>query len=152
MTKFHSNDYIDLIKSVTPENKHFFSDQLYRCLIFIKSLLFNFKIDNFGKDSPVIERLYEFCCTYTQASLLAAKMINENIYNTVINWSGGLHHAKQAEASGFCYINDVVLAILELLKNHQRVLYIGKFKIFILIIKQIIFIFKFNIIKIHFLY
>jgi len=28
------------------------------------------------------------------------------------------------EASGFCYINDIVLAILELLKYHQRVLYI----------------------------
>jgi acetoin utilization deacetylase AcuC-like enzyme len=27
-------------------------------------------------------------------------------------------------ASGFCYINDVVLAILELLKYHDRVLYI----------------------------
>ncbi len=52
-------------------------------------------------------------------------MLNEKIYDTVINWSGGLHHAKQAEASGFCYINDVVLAILELLKNYQRVLYIG---------------------------
>jgi histone deacetylase 1/2 len=33
-----------------------------------------------------------------------------------INWSGGLHHAKQSEASGFCYTNDCVLAILELLK------------------------------------
>jgi len=28
------------------------------------------------------------------------------------------------EASGFCYVNDIVLAILELLKYHQRVLYI----------------------------
>jgi histone deacetylase 1/2 len=42
----------------------------------------------------------------------------------VINWAGGLHHAKKAEASGFCYVNDCVLAILELLKKHQRVLYI----------------------------
>ena len=25
---------------------------------------------------------------------------------------------------GFCYVNDIVLAILELLKYHQRVLYI----------------------------
>lgn len=33
-----------------------------------------------------------------------------------MNWSGGLHHAKKAEASGFCYMNDIVLAILELLK------------------------------------
>lgn len=31
-----------------------------------------------------------------------------------------MHHAKKAEASGFCYINDIVLAILELLKTHQR--------------------------------
>ena len=28
------------------------------------------------------------------------------------------------EASGFCYVNDIVLAILELLKYHPRVLYI----------------------------
>lgn len=50
-----------------------------------------------------------------------------------INWAGGLHHARkvptleaspvaishsryQDEASGFCYINDAVLAILEMLK------------------------------------
>ena len=33
---------------------------------------------------------------------------------------GGLHHAKKAEASGFCFVNDIVLAILELLKVHQR--------------------------------
>ena len=41
-----------------------------------------------------------------------------------INWSGGLHHAKKYEASGFCYVNDIVVAILELLKYHSRVLYI----------------------------
>lgn len=28
------------------------------------------------------------------------------------------------QASGFCYINDIVLAILELLKYHRRVLYL----------------------------
>ena len=28
------------------------------------------------------------------------------------------------QASGFCYANDIVLAILELLKQHKRVLYI----------------------------
>lgn len=35
-----------------------------------------------------------------------------------------MHHAKKSEASGFCYINDIVLCILELLKEHKRVLYI----------------------------
>ena len=28
------------------------------------------------------------------------------------------------QASGFCYVNDIVLAILELLKYKQRVLYV----------------------------
>jgi histone deacetylase HOS2 len=36
----------------------------------------------------------------------------------------GLHHAKKFEASGFCYINDIVLAILDLLRIHPRVLYV----------------------------
>ena len=60
--KFHSDDYIDLIKNVTPENKHIYSDQLYRY--------------NFGDDCPVIDRLYEYCCTYTSAEIVAAKMLN----------------------------------------------------------------------------
>ena len=66
----------------------------------------------------MIDNLYEYCSTYTSAEIMAAKMLNEKVYDTVINWSGGLHHAKQSEASGFCYVNDVVLAVLELLKVH----------------------------------
>jgi len=53
-----------------------------------------------------------------------AARLNEGKADIAINWAGGLHHAKKAEASGFCYINDCVLAILELLKRHERVLYI----------------------------
>ena len=44
--------------------------------------------------------------------------------DVAINWAGGLHHAKKFEASGFCYVNDIVIAILELLKYHPRVLYV----------------------------
>lgn len=50
--------------------------------------------------------------------------LNKEATDIAINWAGGLHHAKKSEASGFCYVNDIVLAILELLKYHQRVLYI----------------------------
>ena len=45
-----------------------------------------------------------------------AARLNDKESDIVINWAGGLHHAKKAEASGFCYVNDCVLAILELLK------------------------------------
>jgi len=50
--------------------------------------------------------------------------LNHGLSDICINWSGGLHHAKKSEASGFCYMNDIVLSILELLKYHARVLYI----------------------------
>ena len=64
------------------------------------------------------------CQLYTGSSVFSARILNEKRADICINWSGGLHHAKKAEASGFCYINDIVLAILELLKYHARVLYI----------------------------
>jgi histone deacetylase 1/2 len=35
-----------------------------------------------------------------------------------------LTSALPLQASGFCYVNDLVLAILELLKYHARVLYV----------------------------
>ena len=54
----------------------------------------------------------------------AARRLNNKLCDIAINWAGGLHHAKKCDASGFCYINDLVLGILELLKHHPRVLYI----------------------------
>lgn len=47
---------------------------------------------------------------------MAARKIVEGSTDIAINWTGGLHHAKKSEASGFCYVNDIVLAILELLR------------------------------------
>lgn len=55
---------------------------------------------------------------------MGAAYLNKGISDIAINWSGGLHHAKKHEASGFCYINDCVLGILELLKVYEWVLYV----------------------------
>jgi len=79
---------------------------------------------NLGEDCPVFDNLLEFCRIYTGASLQGATRLNHGLCDIAVNWAGGLHHAKKAEASGFCYVNDIVLAILELLKRHARVLYI----------------------------
>lgn len=49
-------------------------------------------------------------------STAGAVKLNKQQTDIAINWAGGLHHAKKSEASGFCYVNDIVLAILELLK------------------------------------
>ena len=77
-----------------------------------------------GEDCPVFENLFEFCQIYAGGTIDAVHRLNNQSCDIAINWSGGLHHAKKCEASGFCYINDLVLGILELLKDHARVLYI----------------------------
>ena len=77
-----------------------------------------------GEDCPGFEGLYEFCSISAGGSIAAAQSLNNGQSDIAINWAGGLHHAKKREASGFCYVNDIVLSILELLKSHLRVLYI----------------------------
>ena len=94
-----------------------------------------------GDDNPAFEGIFEFCSisaggTIGTSSLVmrvsksssriiaAAKRITSGAADIAINWAGGLHHAKKREASGFCYINDIVLGILELLRTFPRVLYV----------------------------
>ena len=110
MTKFHSDDYIAFLKMITPQNMHDHIKQLQRF--------------NVGEDCPVFDGLYEFCQLSTGGSIGGAVKLNMGKADIAVNWAGGLHHAKKCEASGFCYANDIVLAILELLKVHQRVVYI----------------------------
>jgi len=110
MTKFHSDDYIKFLRSIRPDNMNEFNKLLQRF--------------NVGEDCPVFDGLYEFCQLSSGGSVASAVKLNKQAADITINWAGGLHHAKKREASGFCYVNDIVLAILELLKYHRRVLYI----------------------------
>ena len=71
---------------------------------------------NVGEDCPVFDGLYEFCQLSAGGSVAGAVKLNKQQTDIAVNWAGGLHHAKKSEASGFCYVNDIVLAILELLK------------------------------------
>jgi len=79
---------------------------------------------NVGEDCPVFDGIFEFCALYTGGSIEGATRLNHGLCDIAVNWSGGLHHAKRSEASGFCYVNDIVIAILEMLKYQPRVLYI----------------------------
>ncbi|CAA0826693.1 Histone deacetylase 6 [Striga hermonthica] len=109
---FHSPDYVDFLASVTPET---LNDEPHSR---------HLKRFNVGADCPVFDGLFGFCQASAGGSIGAAVKLNRQDADIAINWAGGLHHAKKGEASGFCYVNDIVLGILELLKVHRRVLYI----------------------------
>ncbi|KAI9030360.1 hypothetical protein DFJ74DRAFT_698673 [Hyaloraphidium curvatum] len=111
ITDFHSEDYIEFLKMIKPDNMETFQKYMSR---------FNLGVD----DCPVFEGMYDFCRLYTGASVEAARKLMSGYTDIAINYSGGLHHAKKWEASGFCYVNDIVVAILQLLRTFPRVLYI----------------------------
>eukprot|EP00270_Netrium_digitus_P000510 TRINITY_DN10560_c0_g1_i1.p1 TRINITY_DN10560_c0_g1~~TRINITY_DN10560_c0_g1_i1.p1 ORF type:complete len:441 (+),score=102.48 TRINITY_DN10560_c0_g1_i1:178-1500(+) len=110
MAQFHSTDYVEFLHRITPNTQYLYAKEMARY--------------NMGEDCPVFDNLFEFCRIYSGGTLDAAVRLNFGLCDIAINWAGGLHHAKKSEASGFCYINDLVLGILELLKYHARVLYI----------------------------
>jgi len=117
MARFHDDDYIDFLRRVTPELSAGKDKD---------KILNGLSLYNLGEstDCPVFDGLYEFCQKTSGGSIDAAIKLNHKEADIVINWSGGLHHAKKLEASGFCYVNDIVLCILELLKYYRRVVYI----------------------------
>ncbi|KAL7807748.1 hypothetical protein V8C44DRAFT_336976 [Trichoderma aethiopicum] len=110
MTQFHTDDYIDFLQKVTPDNMDSYMREQGKY--------------NVGDDCPVFDGLFEFCGISAGGSMEGAARLNRQKCDIAINWAGGLHHAKKCEASGFCYVNDIVLGILELLRFMKRVLYI----------------------------
>ncbi|KAJ2956456.1 hypothetical protein NQZ79_g7704 [Umbelopsis isabellina] len=110
MTQFHTDEYIDFLSRVTPDNMEALNKEQAKF--------------NVGDDCPVFEGLFEYCGLSAGGSMEGAARLNRGLCDIAINWAGGLHHAKKSEASGFCYVNDIVLGILELLRYYPRVLYI----------------------------
>jgi histone deacetylase 1/2 len=133
MTQFHTDEYVDFLQKVNPDNMEAYAKEQSKY--------------NVGDDCPVFDGLFEFCGISAGGSMEGAARLNRGKCDIAVNWAGGLHHAKKSEASGFCYINgiflwfniytsrmsdtdeiplwpDIVLGIIELLRYKQRVLYI----------------------------
>jgi acetoin utilization deacetylase AcuC-like enzyme len=104
LQEFHDSDYIDYLLGSRQE----------------------FEQENeFGliDDCHDFPGLGDYVRSIAGSSLTAADMLLKG-YQTVINWDGGRHHAKKDMASGFCYVNDIVLAIERLQSKFSRILYV----------------------------
>ncbi|KAJ2896635.1 histone deacetylase phd1 [Zalerion maritima] len=113
LSNFHAADYLEYLATAAPQQKPPDGSE---------STDNKFNLAN--PDCPLFDGLYNYCSMSAGGSLDAARKICTQASQIACCWGGGLHHAKKAEASGFCYINDIVLAILELLRCYKRVLYL----------------------------
>lgn len=127
---FHSSGYINFLKKVNDldDFDEFEEEQLEYGL---------------GYDCPILERNLELVKTLAGGSATAAKLLAKNKCKIAINWFGGWHHAQRYQrkgiilkqkqylllnfrdtAEGFCYVNDIVIAIHILTRTFDKILYL----------------------------
>jgi acetoin utilization protein AcuC len=75
-------------------------------------------------DNPVFPGVLEWGLFCAGGALQAAEWVASGQGPVAFHIAGGMHHAHRSSASGFCYINDPVLAVLYLLSLGHRVAYI----------------------------
>jgi acetoin utilization protein AcuC len=108
LTLFHTEEYVDVVAGLSQGESHM---QAWRF--------------NFGPgDNPVFRGMYETEGLKVGAALKAAELLVQRETQVAFSFSGGLHHALPARASGFCVFNDAAISIYWLLKQGLRVAYV----------------------------
>lgn len=105
--RFHSEEYVDFLKTAKSDAEDISEDEF-----------------GLGFDCPVLENMWTIVKQIAGGSLTASRALTSGTTRTAINWCGGWHHAQRDSASGFCYVNDVVLAILQLRTKFDKILYV----------------------------
>jgi acetoin utilization deacetylase AcuC-like enzyme len=134
ITKFHSQSYIDTLmqldksfqklQEATERDEQSDSESESSSEEEDENGLDQKRIAHGLDDAPYFPGICEYIQNVAGGSISAARMViaHHDKQPIAFNWEGGRHHARASRASGFCYVNDVVLCILELLRKFRRVL------------------------------
>ena len=77
---------------------------------------------NLGTDDcPIFKGIFDYVLLYASATATGVDLIMKENANVVFNPLGGFHHSSRRHAEGFCYVNDVILAIDMFLAGGYRV-------------------------------
>ncbi len=72
------------------------------------------------EDTPILKGIYEWSLRAAGASLEAMRRLVKGESQVAFSPLGGFHHAMSGNAEGFCYINDIVIAIMDALTSHPE--------------------------------
>jgi len=77
-------------------------------------------------DNPIFAEMHRASAAVCGASITAAEAVATGAADHAFNPAGGLHHARRAEASGFCIYDDPAVAIAHILalQPEWRVMYV----------------------------
>lgn len=75
-------------------------------------------------DNPIFPGMYAWSRLCAGGTVQAAQLVASGEVDVAFHIAGGLHHGMPDHASGFCYVNDPVIAMRELVQQGCRVAYI----------------------------
>jgi acetoin utilization protein AcuC len=70
-------------------------------------------------DVPIVAGMHDAASRICGATLRAAELVMSGTVQRAFSIAGGLHHARRAEAAGFCIYNDLAVAIRWLQHAHN---------------------------------
>jgi len=109
LRRFHHEDYIAAIREADEKGS------------VDKAVRERYRIGTM--ENPLFPGLYKRASTAVGGSILAAELAMDG--RVVFHPSGGTHHGRADRASGFCYFNDPVFAVLTFLEQGlERILYV----------------------------
>lgn len=105
---FHDRSYIELLKKA--EAGQFEPEMLHA---------------NLGTDeNPIFRGMYRLALTIAGGTHQGAMLLANGEADMVFDPVAGLHHAGRDHAGGFCYINDIAIAIADLVKRGMKCAYV----------------------------
>ena len=106
---FHTREYVNVVERLSRGDYGTIEPRRY----------------NFGPgDNPIFDGMREVEGLKVGAALVGAELVTSDQADVAFSFSGGLHHAMPARASGFCVFNDAAVVIHWLLRRGLRVAYI----------------------------
>jgi acetoin utilization deacetylase AcuC-like enzyme len=114
----HNSDYIAAVERLSADDGGIDS--------FTGELAVNPETYGFGMgDNPIFPGMHAVAARIAGGTLAAAHAVMAGKARHAFNATGGLHHAMQDRASGFCIYNDAAVAIASILQEYEaRILYV----------------------------
>lgn len=108
LSRFHAPKYLDFLTMAN--DGYFHEDMLHSGLG--------------TAECPIFKGVYEYGALMAGAGRQGAELVLRGEADVVFSPSGGMHHAGPDFAAGFCYLNDLVIAINRLLDAGLKVFYV----------------------------
>ena len=121
LAEFHDETYLKVLKAIDSDAV---ARELWPDLLSKEDLKGEPRLLKYGlgtEDNPVFSGVYDFSLLTAGATLLGARKIASGEIQVAFNPVGGFHHAGRDHAEGFCYVNDIAVAVIQLLKQGLRV-------------------------------